>query len=605
MAGRAVGKQGNGKGDSMAGDIDRLTPHWRWLVLLFWLAVSALTVYEGWNGIRLFALGDTDDNLRMAQVRALLAGQDWYDLRQYKLNPPYGADIHWSRLVDLPIAAIKLLLLPLIGGARAEQVAVTVAPLLPMLVAMFAVAAIARRLIEPKAFWLAVAILACALSVRSMWAPLRIDHHGWQLALLAWVLAGLVDPSRVRGGVTAGIASALSLTIGLEMLIYLAAAGALAALMWIRDDAQAPRLIGYGASLAAGTALGFLLFASYANRQPVCDALSPVWLSAMAGAGAAAVLLGVAGPRTRIARLIAAILTGAVLAVAFASLWPHCLGRLEQSSPELERLWLSKVREAMPLYEHNRQIILMVLTLPLVGLVGYAVMLWRWRRSPERLVPWAAAALLAFIAAALLLWQTRASPAAQLLAVPGATGLGWLLIHWFRQEKRMLVRVAGVVGTFALVSGLAGLWATQLLPSEDKPGRRAVAAANRMCPTLPALRPVAQQPAGTVLTFVDLGPRLITVTPHRALAGPYHRNGRQIVDVMRAWRGDEANARATVARYGVDYLLICPNFSESTIYRSEAPQGFYSQLVQGRVPGWLEPVSLPKNSPYRMWRVRN
>jgi hypothetical protein len=47
---------------------------------------------------------DTDDNLRMMQVRDLMRGQDWYDLRQYRLNPPFGADIHWSRLVDLPIA---------------------------------------------------------------------------------------------------------------------------------------------------------------------------------------------------------------------------------------------------------------------------------------------------------------------------------------------------------------------------------------------------------------------------------------------------------------------------------------------------------------------
>lgn len=589
----------------MTGDnTDRFTSHWRWWVLLFWVAVSALTIYERWTGIRFFALGDTDDNLRMAQVRALLAGQDWYDLRQYKLNPPFGADIHWSRLVDLPIAGLKLLLQPVLGGARAEQVAVTAAPLLPMLVAMYAVAASARRLLDPKAWALAVAILVCGLSVRSMWAPLRIDHHGWQLALLAVVVAGLVDPRRVRGGVTAGIASALSLVIGLEMLIYLAVAGALIALVWIRDAGQAPRLVAYGASLAAGTALGFLAFASYANRQPVCDALSPVWLSAMAAAGAAAVLLGVAGPRSWPGRLVAAGLMGAVIAGAFAYFWPDCLGRLEQSSPELERLWLSKVREAMPLYDHNLAVIGMVVTLPLMGLAGYGLMLWKQRRAPDRLIPWAAAALLALTAAGLLLWQTRASPAAQLLAVPGATALGWVLIRWFQQEKRMLIRVAGVVGSFMLVSGLVGLWATRLVPSEEGKGRRAIAVANSRCPTMAALWPVGQQPQGTVLTFVDLGPRLITVTRHDAIAGPYHRNGAQIIDVMRAWRGDAANARATVARHGVDYLLICPNFSESTIYRSEAPTGFYSQLVQGRVPGWLEPIALPEGSPFRMWRVR-
>ena len=72
---------------------------------------------------------------------------------------------------------------------------------------------------------------------------------------------------------------------------------------------------------------------------------------------------------------------------------------------------------------------------------------------------------------------------------------------------------------------------------------------------------------------------------------------------MHAWRGGEENARATVERYRVDYVLICPNMSESTIYRSEAPRGFYVQLVRGQVPAWLAPVPLPRGSPYRMWRV--
>ena len=115
--------------------------------------------------------------------------------------------------------------------------------------------------------------------------------------------------------------------------------------------------------------------------------------------------------------------------------------------------------------------------------------------------------------------------------------------------------------------------------------------------------PVAQVPAGNVLTFVDLGPRLVTVTHHNAIAGPYHRNGQQIIDVMHAWRGTADNALRTVRHYRIDYVLICPNLSESTIYRSEAPHGFYMQLMAGKVPAWMRPVPLPPGSPYRMWRV--
>ena len=117
------------------------------------------------------------------------------------------------------------------------------------------------------------------------------------------------------------------------------------------------------------------------------------------------------------------------------------------------------------------------------------------------------------------------------------------------------------------------------------------------------LRPIALQPKGVVFTFIDLGPRLITVTHHDSIAGPYHRNGQQIADVMNAWRGSADQAHRLIAKYHSDYLLSCPNSSTTTIFMAEAPKGFYGQLERGQVPNWLAPVPLPKGSPFRMWRV--
>lgn len=583
--------------------VDRLEKHWRWWLLLFWLCSAAFLVYGKWKGIQAFGLGDTDDNMRMMEVRAWLAGQPWYDLRQYRLNPPYGADIHWSRLVDLPIAGLKLALTPLMGGAGAEKAAVTIAPLLPLALAMTAVAATARRMIAPGAFALSVAILLCAPSPRAMWTPLRIDHHGWQLAFLACAVAGLIDPKRARGGLVLGLATALSVVIGLEMLLYLALAGGLAVLLWIRDPAEGRRLLTYGASLAGGTALGYLLFASWANRAPVCDALSPVWLSALAGAGAVAVTLALLPLPRPAHRLAAAAAAGAVVAGAFALAWPHCLGRLENVSPDATRLWLVNVREARPIYLHGFQTAVTVCALPVLGLVGYAVMLWRSRREPLTMARWGAVAAPALLAALLLLWQARAGPAAQLLAVPGATALAWLLIPRLMASRLMVVRVFGTVAAFLLVSGILVQQAAQYVPQPPRPALKAVNRANGLCWSLWGLHPVALVPRGYVLTHVDLGPRLITVTHHDAVAGPYHRNGKDIVDVMRAFRSTPEFAHQVIERRGIDYVLICPGMSETTIYATQAKGGFYMQLVRGKVPDWLEPVPLPKNSPFRMWRV--
>lgn len=585
------------------GELDGIEKRWRWLVLLFWLIFCAIFLYDRMGQINAFALGDTDDNLRIMQVRALLGGQDWYDLRQYRLDPPGGADIHWSRLVDLPIAAIKLALAPFFGGAAAERAAVAFAPLIPMAVLMSGVAIAARRLISPKAFALAIAILVLAPSTRGMFMPLRIDHHGWQLAMLGLVVAALTDPKRARGGALLGVATSLSLAIGLEMMLYLALAGGITVLRWLIDPAQARRLATYGASLAGGCSAAYLAFASYANSAPVCDALSPVWLSAMIGAGALAVLLAMASPGRWTIRLALAALAGALLAGAFAWAWPHCLGRLEGVSPQAEVLWLNNVREARPIYRHGFQTAVVVTSLPVIGLIGYAVTLWLVRRDREKLLLWASVAAPALLAASLLLWQSRAGPAAQLLAVPGAASLGWLAIPKTLNSRHMLVRVLGTVAAFLIVSGIAAQQAARLVPDTKAPRLKSVNRANAFCPSLRGLRAVAKQPRGYVLTFIDLGPRLIAVTHHDAVAGPYHRNDEDIVDIATTFRGTPEHARQVVERRGIDYVLICPSLSESTIYASAAPNGFYVQLNKGKVPDWLTKVELPEDSPYKMWRV--
>ena len=217
--------------------IDDAARHWvRW-TFLFWAIGAVVLVCYKWNQIRWLGLSDTDDNIRFAQVWAWLNGQGWYDLRQYKLDPPLGASIHWSRFVDLPIAGIIWITRPFLGAFTASRTAVAIAPLLPLGLWLFASVASVRRLVGPSAFALAAGMVFCMGTTLMMFMPTRIDHHGWQLALLMTVVAGSVDPERRRGGLTAGAAMALSLTIGLEMLPYLALATGAVALRWVWDRA--------------------------------------------------------------------------------------------------------------------------------------------------------------------------------------------------------------------------------------------------------------------------------------------------------------------------------------------------------------------------------
>jgi hypothetical protein len=245
---------------------------------------------------------------------------------------------------------------------------------------------------------------------------------------------------------------------------------------------------------------------------------------------------------------------------------------------------------------------------PIVALsvIGFAGSLFaRWRaRGTALAIPWTVVALFSLFSLLMLLWQTRAGPASQLMGVIGATALGQPLVSWTLNHRTMPMRVLGTAAGFVLVSGVfAGLIIEQI-PEHKTAYRRLVDNANRRCPTLPALKPIAQMPAATFLTFTDMGPRLIAATHHSVIAGPYHRAGSDILDVQHSFRSaDPEVAHEVMKRHGATMLLLCPGMSESTVYAAENKTGFYVQLNRGTVPRWLHRVELPKNSPFKLWRL--
>ena len=100
------------------------------IVVLLWAVICAVLVTQGWPQITTLSGWDPDDQLRLVQLRDFLNGQSWFDTTQYRLNAPDGAPVHWSRLVELPLALLVLMFRPLFGHAGAEMIAGTTVPLL-------------------------------------------------------------------------------------------------------------------------------------------------------------------------------------------------------------------------------------------------------------------------------------------------------------------------------------------------------------------------------------------------------------------------------------------------------------------------------------------
>ena len=303
-------------------------------------------------------------------------------------------------------------------------------------------------------------------------------------------------------------------------------------------------------------------------------------------------------------RLALACGAAVVIAAFHALAWPQCLGRPENVSPEVNYLWLSHVREVRPVYRHGWSIATQILALPVTGTLGWALLCWRNRGDPDLFRRTLAAWPPALVAMLLLFWQTRTGPAAQLLSIVGAVGIVGVLAPVFERMRNPIVQTIGLIVVAVVGFGAVVPLGLQLVPPEKLSAREIqVNRANRRCNFIGNYHPIAVLPKGMMFTFIDLAPRLITVTPHDSIIGPYHRNGEQIADAMKAFRGSSDQARQILAKYHSDYLLTCPDSSVTTIFTSETPNGFYAQLAKGKVPGWLTPIPLPGDSPFRVWKV--
>ena len=580
------------------------TPSARWWgeLLALWASAAAWMVWRQWPAIVMGALPDTDDNMRMLQVRDWLAGQGWFDTRQSRLDWPVGADIHWSRLVDLPLAAIIRPLAPFIGQPAAELAAAVIVPLITLLAAMAAAALIARRTIAPSAWGWAPLILLFAGPVTGMLSPLRIDHHGWQIVALLAMAGGLVAPERRAGGAVAGLAIAASLAIGVEMLPFLLLGLALAAFGWIAEPAERARLRMLAVTLAIGIGAALLLFIPPAAHFGFgCDTLSVAWalpiLIGCAGIGVATIR-PVATPGRRVAVLG---LIGVAAALPLAGPAGGCLiDPYHAVDPEARRLWLEMVVEALPLYRQSTETLVAALVLPLIGVVGALAMLRirGWDRG------WLILLALAIAAIGLMLLQTRAAVAAQALAVPGAAALGWLAHRRIAASQSSLIRVFGTVLLALTVTALIPRMVVALAVGDppDTTSEARAKSATTACLDSTALAALDAVPAGTMLATIDATPALIVHSHHRGIAGPYHRNGRAIADVMAAWSGDDTAARTILKRHQATLVAICGTPTEAEIYARRNPQGLHARLSAGHVPHWLAPVAAG-GTPWRVWRI--
>jgi hypothetical protein len=543
-------------------------------------------------------LGDTDDAVRLTTVRELLGGAPWFDTTLPRIGAPEPLVSHWSRLIDLPLAALIGGLTPLLGADRAELATRIVWPTLLFFFLALIVARDAERRAGPVSAAFTLALVATSAGALAQFRPGRIDHHNAQILC---AVGGLLLLTRSlddnRAGWSAGFLLGLGLAIGYEAIALVVPALGLGVLAATLKPRQRKTLLGDGAARAALAAALTLAAAFIATVPPThwlqirCDALSLnlVLFAALAVGGVWAGMA--AGPKTfiRLALLAAGLGVGAI---CYSLLEPACLaGPFGQLSPALKVLWLDNVMETRSIVWLGSQHPAPALATVAFVLAGAAAQVTLWRRRGD--IGSALGAVFVLLAVALGCTQIKLMPYACWLAAVA-------LAQWAAQlgERASLspavVRIAAVVllSQAALNMAFSAAFSALAAPFERPGGPSAAGQTgdpHRPCFQSANVRRLAALPRGLLAGDIDLGPYIVALTPHRVVAAPYHRLAEGILANHAILDGAPAGAQRVLSKLHVDYVALCADRSETA---PGNPITLRYQLLAGEQTRPLQALSL-------------
>lgn len=571
-----------------------------WLPPLIGFAVVGLAFLapRADNSIGL-VLRDPDNYMRLAQIRDLLGGQSWWDVTQYRVNPPDGLKTHWSRLGDLPVAAVIGLLAPFLGPDTAERVAITAAPPLLLLATFLLLSRAAFNIGGIPAAACAAFVAATVPHLLAQFVPGRIDHHGLQVLLLAASLAAATGAETRRNGALAALPASASLVLGLEAAPYHLMIGLWLVGRWIRFGRPAtPKMLGF----AAGTALFLPMIVALTLAPPdwqraTSDAVGRGHISTVVVAGGMLALLASgrnSGAASRFTRAAVAAAAGAAMLVLF----PEVLrSPYSDVGPVMQRLWLdhlSETRSFLDTWSSSPVAALKNVVLLLLAAIALLFLI-RTQQGTDKYV---LLGLLLLTGIVLTLYQFRGSAMASIPAILIAgAALGSLWQQW-RQGGSLLALAAGLL----LLNGAIGPALAQRVGTIGTENHRPAASGAGRCEERFSAAELNRLPRGLVVSPIDVSALVLVSSHHAVLTAPNHRNFEANREAYRAFLAPPDSARQALERLEVDYLLLCRTAETSRLAAFE-PAGLASMIDQDRPPKWLNLLESQSDRELRVYAI--
>ena len=565
------------------------------------LILSAGWSLNDWPRLSHLLLPDPDDMMRLAQVRDWIAGQGINDWTQYRMAPPLGSPMHWSRVNDFGIAAIIVAATPLVGRYYAELTAVLLYPALLFACALFLSARIARRLWGAEAGPIGAVLMALAYPGTTVFIPGRIDHHALQVVLIQLLILLLMRAPSLRAGLAAGAITAVSLVVGLETAPQMAVLLGFLALLWVVGGmGERLRLAGFAAALAVIT-LFFLVFLRPTFWSTgYCDAFTPASSTGTLAGAAALAALAAATPLLRDWRwrLGAGALVGGIVLGATLLAYPSCInGPYGVMDPFLRQVFLPYIDEANGIFRQPR--VARMIAIGGIVLAASAASIWMVARVPKRWAVTAPIAAVVLVSAIVVLAQVRGAYIGAPLGAPVLAGLV------LAARRRQCWQLPMVIAAWLASAGLAYLelpkqvepWFSHSGPTGDHPVPQV------LCSSGTAWEQIDRYPPGVAMAGTSVAAYLIGATHHSTIGAGYHRNNIGNMAMYRFFLGVPDRSRQIAREWHADYVVFCPgDFDEIQVDRN-FPASLATQLKADRAPAWLKPLPM-HDTPMRLYRIQ-
>ncbi|USG61062.1 hypothetical protein NBZ79_18055 [Sneathiella marina] len=591
------------------------------LVIALWLVCFIVLPLQMGDSSRNFEPNGPDSYMRLERVNILAETGNWYDNKIERAGAGEGADIHWTRPMDVLIMTLAAPIRPFMSDRAAFELAGIFMPALMSLLLVILVLWAIMPLMQTQNLLLVALLIAAQPALHSYLGIGRIDHHAVLAALMAAVLGCLVRASNptfsAKFALLAGILTGLGIWISLEFLIVyvpLTIGLGICWLIWGKPWRLANRNFAIG--VLGLCAIGLILdtpFSEFLADRYDRLTVAQLFLVACPVLFWTVCAKFLDNTDQLVRRCFGTIAFGVVSFSIIAIFLPDLfIGPMAEADPRINPIWHDKVSEMTPLFISGKLVTLYCL-LPMAGIV-YGGLILFGRLPSERRQVWVWITLLLICTGALALAHIRASLYLTVVAVFAAGPLIDNLITWVNEKfagwrkgmSGFFVRGIFIVGPFCLAILVGNI--TKAF--ETKEAEASIEGDTEKCDIFDITAFLTDKDfigGRNNLRFtnnIDRGPELMYRTQHHFLAVPYHRNGDAIFDSYSLLTATEYKvSESLLLKYDIDYILLCPNAAERWYYQeAEDASIFYTRLLSGNLPPELSEVKVPK--PWRLFEYK-